>query len=300
MNDLNLNLLRRFRASAEMKDFSTAANFLGTSSGSLSAQIDELEKFLGVQLFLRKGHKKTTNLTREGKKVYGFYALLDQALTEVRENENHLLKDDILRIKVKTTPGLSSYIFSDFYVHNIDALDKYVLDIDSSQSNNKVKGDEIIIRSDIIHSDDVVIEDLLAIDFCLYASQDYISQNGKPEKFSDLTSHRLISSNLLYYYDSYSPIPKKAQLNSDFKQVVISNDILTNLKLCENNVGIIELPEIYPGTEKLTKIVLSDYSLKINICIGYKKNILEIENYSHFIKILKRHLEMKKIDKMLK
>ena len=61
---MDLKTLNTFIQAAEMHSFTRAGEKLGYSQPTVSFQIRQLEKELGVQLFERIGH--TVNLTDEG------------------------------------------------------------------------------------------------------------------------------------------------------------------------------------------------------------------------------------------
>ena len=66
MNNINLNLLRFFIATAESKSLVKAGEKLGYSHSTVSTNISTLEKQLGVKLFTRK----PLELTDVGKDIY--------------------------------------------------------------------------------------------------------------------------------------------------------------------------------------------------------------------------------------
>ena len=66
MNNINLNLLRFFIATAESKSLVEAGEKLGYSHSTVSTNISTLEKQLGVKLFTRK----PLELTDVGKEIY--------------------------------------------------------------------------------------------------------------------------------------------------------------------------------------------------------------------------------------
>ena len=85
---MELRHIRYFKAVAEVKNFTRAAEKLAIAQPPLSRQIQDLEAELGTQLFIRSPHKVT--LTEEGELFlqYASYALIwkkDHTLSHVAQ-----------------------------------------------------------------------------------------------------------------------------------------------------------------------------------------------------------------------
>lgn len=128
---ISLGKLRSFVAVAEEGQFSQAARRLGVAQPSLSAQIRELEKLLGVMLFTRT--TRTVALTAEGERFLQRARQLLRDLNSAVADLRNLAELSQGRIVVAATPAVSSAIlpqaihgfrqqFPDIHVHVREAL----------------------------------------------------------------------------------------------------------------------------------------------------------------------------------
>lgn len=286
INDLNLNLLKKLLPSAESKDFASAAKKLNETTGSLSTQLNQLELSLGVNIFERKGNQRTTQLTTEGKRIYELYNNLDEEIKKLQKGEKNY-REEHKKIKIITTSGLSPYIFSKLYINSPEIFNKYLIEVESSQTKDTIKGCDFLIRSDIAHKEYINIEKLLHMEFCFYASHEYLKKCSKPEKLIDLRNHNVIFSRILYYYDSFNDTPQKLPIHIENARVFICSDVSTLVSLCKMGLGITELPLDYPNTEGLVKFTLTDYLLTNNIYMAYSKELKKEDSKFEFLRILK-------------
>lgn len=111
MTDLDLNLLRSFRAVAENGSISAAASSLHLSQPAISLQLKRLDEQLGKKLFERESHG--LRLTHFGKELLGYARKLSEMSSEigrlVRAEDSR--PSGTLRIGTYTT--ISSYLISE-------------------------------------------------------------------------------------------------------------------------------------------------------------------------------------------
>jgi len=96
-----LNALRTFEAAARNGSFKAAADELCVSHSAISHQIKQLERYLGVELFLRKSRR--VELTAVGA---GYYPLIRTAFDEIIEGTDQILAPEapgILSVQVYST-----------------------------------------------------------------------------------------------------------------------------------------------------------------------------------------------------
>ena len=101
--------LRSFAAVAELSNFRAAAERLQVSQPALSAQVNELEKLLGVPLFNRTTRR--VELTDEGARLWAKVRFIVQELDTITENlrgEAHLERG---HITVSCLPTLANSFF---------------------------------------------------------------------------------------------------------------------------------------------------------------------------------------------
>ncbi|XZG69287.1 transcriptional regulator GcvA [Chitinibacteraceae bacterium HSL-7] len=100
-----LNALRAFEAAARLSSFSAAASELFVTHGAVSKQIKQLESWLGVTLFERRGGRVT--LTEPGWRylvqVQDGFDLIANATHELRQPDRQR------RLAINSTPTLAMY-----------------------------------------------------------------------------------------------------------------------------------------------------------------------------------------------
>ena len=80
---MELRHIRYFKAVAEEKNFTRAAEKLAIAQPPLSRQIQDLEAELGTQLFIRSPHKVT--LTEEGELILQYASQILDLVTVLRK-----------------------------------------------------------------------------------------------------------------------------------------------------------------------------------------------------------------------
>jgi len=96
-----LNALRSFEAAARHCSFRDAAEELCVSHSAVSHQIKLLERYLNVELFIRKA--RAVELTKAGKQ---YYPVLREAFERIAEGTEHLLapqRPDVLTVQLYNT-----------------------------------------------------------------------------------------------------------------------------------------------------------------------------------------------------
>jgi LysR family glycine cleavage system transcriptional activator len=97
-----LNALRTFEAAARNGSFKHAAEELCVSHSAVSHQIKQLERHLGVELFIRKA--RSVELSRQGR---AYYPVLRGAFDRIAEGTDRIFKPDIPGIL--TVQGYSTF-----------------------------------------------------------------------------------------------------------------------------------------------------------------------------------------------
>ena len=142
---MDVRVLRYFLAVAQEESFSRAAQALYLSQPTLSRQIRDLEKELGVALFVRASHN--VRLTREGmrlrQRAQEIVGLMDRTQSEfssaphalsgevcIGSGETHLMRQ-IARVAIdlrREHPGIRYHLFSGNADDVTERLDKGLLD----------------------------------------------------------------------------------------------------------------------------------------------------------------------------
>jgi DNA-binding transcriptional LysR family regulator len=103
MEVLDYHKLRIFKAVADLKSFSKAAQMLFLSQPTVTLQIKKIENYLGMTLFRR--HKSNLELTEEGKVLYQFASKIIEDYMNMEENLKNVKKTSVLYIGCSSTIG---------------------------------------------------------------------------------------------------------------------------------------------------------------------------------------------------
>jgi LysR family glycine cleavage system transcriptional activator len=140
----SLTSIKTFEAAARHLSFARAARQLGVQPPAVSRQVAELERALGVRLFVRS--KPRLALTRPGQELYRSVSL---GLNEIRQGCDRLrLRDDDETVRVVTSIGITSCWLLprlvDFYERHPDA-DLQLTTRDSTTNLDPQEADVIIL-----------------------------------------------------------------------------------------------------------------------------------------------------------
>src|SRR3990170_8820198 len=103
-----LRQLQMFEAVARLASYSKAGEELEVSQPSVSVQIQELEKELGLDLFDQSGRR--TKLTEAGAVFYGKSAAILQAVEDARANIDGFLGLQRGRVRVGAVDAVGLYV----------------------------------------------------------------------------------------------------------------------------------------------------------------------------------------------
>jgi DNA-binding transcriptional LysR family regulator len=184
--------LRVFHAVAEAGSFTHAGDTLNLSQSAVSRQISALEETLQVPLFHR--HARGLILTEQGeslnrtvREVFAKLAMTEALLTESKERPAG-------RLKITTTVGFGS---SWLAPRLKEFLDQYPdvqvqLLLDDTDLDLAMREADVAIRMHPPKQPDLVQRHLMAIEWQVVASPDYLKQHGTPTRAEELDNHRLV------------------------------------------------------------------------------------------------------------
>ena len=184
--------LRVFHAVAEAGSFTHAGDTLNLSQSAVSRQISALEEALQVPLFHR--HARGLILTEQGealnrtvREVFAKLAMTEALLTESKEKPAG-------RLKVTTTVGFGSSWLAPrlhgFLESNPDITMSLLLD--DNDLDLAMREADVAIRMHAPKQPDLVQRHLLAIQWLVCASPEYLKKHGVPQRAEDLDAHKLI------------------------------------------------------------------------------------------------------------
>jgi len=184
--------LRTFHAVAEAGSFTHAGELLGLSQSAVSRQISGLEDNIGISLFNR--HARGLLLTEQGeilfKTTQEVFTKISTAQAMLTDSKDKPRGD----LTITTTVALGSTWlvprlkeFSDLYpdIHVSLRLDDRDLDLTMREA-------DVAIRFHAPRQPALIQRKLFTVQYHIYASPDYIIENGAPESLEDLDNHKIV------------------------------------------------------------------------------------------------------------
>jgi DNA-binding transcriptional LysR family regulator len=268
--------LRVFHAVAEAGSFTHAGDTLNLSQSAVSRQISALEEALQVPLFHR--HARGLILTEQGeslnrtvREVFAKLAMTEALLTESKEKP-------VGRLKVTTTVGFGS---SWLAPRLASFLEKYPdvsiqLLLDDSDLDLAMREADVAIRMHPPKQPDLVQRHLMAIEWRVCASPDYLKKFGTPTKAEDLDNHRLILFGA--YHPPVADIDWLAEAGrrpgSPRKGPIEVNSLYAMLLAAKAGMGIAALPDYaHPEGDGLVQILPDLKAPKVDVYFVYPEEL---------------------------
>ncbi|MFG1343913.1 LysR substrate-binding domain-containing protein [Xanthobacter autotrophicus DSM 431] len=178
-----------FLAVAETSSFSRAADRLAMSRPTVSAQVQELERRMGVRLLQRT--TRSVALTEAGE---AYYQALSGVLPQIREAERaatSFQQEAIGRIRVSAPPDLGSDHLAPLVAEFLKLNPGISIDLDLSMDavNLVEEKFDLAIRGTISIEPNVVTRQIGASPIQVCATPDYVQRHGRPERPEDLARH---------------------------------------------------------------------------------------------------------------
>ncbi len=212
-----------FLSVAETLSFSRTAELLSMSRATVSAQVVELEKRLGIRLLQRS--TRTVTLTEAGA---AYVQAMSGVLPQVREAERaatSFQKDAVGRIRISSAPDLGPD-------HLVPAIAKFLelnpgisieLDLSLETVNLIDEKFDLAIRGTISVEPNVITRQLGTSPVVVCASPAYIERHGAPDHPNALSSHSCLHFSKLRWgrlwrfirdgVDAHVPIEPKLECN---------------------------------------------------------------------------------------
>jgi DNA-binding transcriptional LysR family regulator len=184
--------LRVFHAVAEAGSFTHAGDTLNLSQSAVSRQISALEEALQVPLFHR--HARGLILTEQGeslnrtvREVFAKLAMTEALLTESKEKPAG-------RLKVTTTVGFGASWLAPRLIGFLDAYPDVTVTLllDDGDLDLAMREADVAIRMHPPKQPDLIQRHLMAMNWVVCASPDYLEKHGAPQRPEELDQHRTI------------------------------------------------------------------------------------------------------------
>ena len=253
--------LRVFHAVAEAGSFTHAGDTLNLSQSAVSRQISALEEALQVPLFHR--HARGLILTEQGealnrtvREVFAKLAMTEALLTESKEKPAG-------RLKVTTTVGFGSSWLAPRLQGFLESYPDITMSLllDDNDLDLAMREADVAIRMHPPKQPDLVQRHLLAIQWIVCASPEYLKKHGVPQRPEDLDAHKQI-----LFGDYHPPVqdinwlaeagrrpgsPRRALLEVNSTQAMVLSirsglgiGALPDYLIAENQDLVVLLPEL--------------------------------------------------------
>lgn len=275
--------LRIFHAVADVGSLTHAGDQLHLSQSAISRQIRALEESLNATLFHR--HARGLILTEQGELLFdatrAMALRLDTATARIRDSEEEVFGE----LRVTTTIGFGTLwlaprlpkLFEKYPDLNIDLmLEEKVLDLPMREA-------DVAIRMKEPSQADLIRKRLMSVHMCLFASQDYINQNGLPADMEELREHRLICQN-----------PRSAQVGAgatlvqelmtyQIPSLLTVNNYYGVLKSILENLGIGVLPDyVSRDFPQLVRVLPDVQSSEVPVFLAYPSELRQSKRIAAF------------------
>lgn len=251
--------LRIFHTVADAGSFTHAGEVLNLSQSAVSRQVSALEDSLRTTLFRR--HARGLILTEQGellyktaRDVFSKLAMAEAMLTDAKEKP----RGDLT---VSTTVGLGSTWLTPRIREFIEAYPDISvhLVLTDGEVDLTMREADIAIKLWPPTQPDLIQRKMMAVNFHLYASPEYIKRRGAPKRPEDLDRHALIT----YGEEMQSPVGASnwtmelgASPENTREPVLTVNNVYGLLLAVESGLGIAALPDyIVQGHSKAVRIL---------------------------------------------
>ena len=279
--------LRIFHIVADAGSFSHASEDLYTSQSAISRQISNLEYEIGIPLFHR--HPRGLILTEQGellyKKTRTIINIIKEAEFELTDSKERPSGD----LSVTTTVGLGANWLSprlgDFTSQYPEI--NLELRLTDAELDIGMREADVAIRFHKPQQLDLIQRRLFTVHFHLFASPEYLEENGTPNKVGDLKSHKIITYGKAPEYLKEINWLENITREYKIKPIVKIANINALQRAASAGIGIVLLPDyLVSDDDNLIQIVFNEKLPEIDTYLTYaeeRKNSKRIAVFREFI-----------------
>lgn len=284
-----------FIAVSETLNFGAAAERLGMSRATVSAQIGELEKRLGVRLFQRS--TRHVRLTEAGEAYRVALGGVSGQVEEAERIAQSFQTEAIGKIRLTAPDELCErYI--------VPAMAEFLADqpglaIEIELSSRRVdiveEGFDLAIRASLAVEPNLIVRRLATSPVTLTASPDYLARRGTPQTPDDLLAHDIVHHSglkagalwIMRRGDEERRVPVSAHVQVNIGGVLRDSAIA--------GLGITYLPEFITGdairSGKLVRL-LTDWRIQsVHVNAVYPSNRNITPKVRGFVSVLARRFD---------
>ncbi|MCA2010556.1 LysR family transcriptional regulator [Pararhodobacter sp. CCB-MM2] len=275
--------LRIFHAVADAGSLTHAGDTLGLSQSAVSRQIRGLEESLGTTLFHR--HARGLILTEQGELLFdatrAMSKRLETASARIRDSEEEVYGE--LRVTSTTAfgtlwlaPRLPT-LYAKYPELKIDLmLEERVLDLPMREA-------DVAIRMKEPSQADLIRKRLMGVRMRLYASQEYLRQNGTPHSIAEIAQHRLVCQNANAHQVSAGAALVRELMTQQIRTTFTVNNYFGVLQAVVNHLGVGVLPDyLTEDFPQLVRVLPDVESAEVPVFLAYPEELRHSKRVSAF------------------
>ncbi|MGR5149221.1 LysR substrate-binding domain-containing protein [Photobacterium alginatilyticum] len=288
--------LQYFNCVVETGSISEASRVFDVQPSSISRQIATLEQELGVRLLNRT--TRNLGLTEAGQRYYDYSQRIVAELDEAKRAVNDLQQSPKGRLRVSMTVGFGESVILPLIP---DFLAMYPdIDVDLELTERVVdlveENTDVAIRSGRLPDSTMIAKKLLANNFLLCASPEYLAKRGTPDSPQSLSNHQCIRYGYAGWREWYlmeAPIKRL-----DIGSAITVNTVNGQKQLLLSHAGLALMPlwavqqELHRGEliNVLPQHTFSPYEVMSSTYAIYLKRELVSPKIRVFLDYLSRHI----------
>lgn len=275
--------LRIFHAVADAGSLTHAGDSLGLSQSAVSRQIRGLEESLGTTLFHR--HARGLILTEQGELLFeatrSMTKRLETATARIRDSEDEVYGE----LRVTTTTAFGTLwlaprlpaLYAKYPELKIDLmLEERVLDLPMREA-------DVAIRMKEPSQADLIRKRLMAVHMRLYASQEYLRQNGTPRTMADMADHRLCCQAANAHQVAAGAELVRSLMGHAVRSSFTVNNYFGVLQAVVNNLGVGVLPDyLTEDFPQLVRVLPEVESAEVPVFLAYPEELRHSKRVAAF------------------
>jgi len=275
--------LRIFHAVADAGSLTHAGDTLHLSQSAVSRQIRALEESFNATLFHR--HARGLILTEQGELLFdatkSMNKRLEAASARIKDSEEEVFGE----LRVTTTTGFGTLwlaprlpkLYEKYPDLKIDLmLEERVLDLPMREA-------DIAIRMKEPSQADLIRKKLMTVRMRLYATQQYLEQNGTMTDMEEISNHRLICQSLSSAQVAAGSSLVQHLLTYDVPSLFTVNNYFGVLQGVLNNLGIGVLPDyVTEDFPDLVRVMPEVESAEVPVFLAYPEELRQSKRISIF------------------
>jgi DNA-binding transcriptional LysR family regulator len=279
--------LRIFHIVADAGSFSRASEEINTSQSAISRQISNLEYEVGIPLFHR--HPRGLILTEQGellyKKTHNVIDIIRDAEFDLIDSKDRPSGD----LSITTTIGLGTNWLTPRLKEFTSKYPEINLELRLSDAELDIgmREADIAIKFHKPTQVDLIQRKMFTVHFHIYASPEYLEENGTPNRIEDLPGHKIVTFNKAPEY--LKEINWLQNITKEYKikpTLTISNIKGIHIAV-SNGIGIALLPDyLVTDDDNLVRIPFNAKLPEIDTYLTYaeeRKKSKRIAVFREFI-----------------